>query len=310
MSNDGDPRTARLPGELEKLYEEQIAMLADRCDAYYDGKHYEAKSAAAIIHTLLYDYGKSSQSLLGQLGLKEKTKFLDSRATDLILHSAKGAWPRTVLPFKQYRDENLFSFDEWWEEQPFKLYYKDVVFTRCELIEAIRNKEGGGHVSPYTLKKIAVVRRRRSGWHRSITENDDGTTTMYVGISLTRQAPTVDSNLEEISDYELASICAIAEEVLFSITPEPENRKRMHHVDFQKPFYLSPGDVVAEKQRIREFISKLDGLTALDAHQQRLVDGFKKGLEKALETELFTSDELSKPEKISDMLKQFDISLE
>lgn len=305
MSSDKDPRTARLPGELEELYGEQVKMLAARCDAYYDEQFYEAKSAAAIIHTLLYDYGKSSQSLLGQLGLKKTTKFLDSRAPNLILHSAKGAWPRTVMPRRQHRKENLFSFDEWWEHQPFNLYYKDIVVTRRELIEAIRNKEGGGHVSSDTLKKIAAVRRSRSGWHRSITENEDGTSTIFVGISLTKQPAPQDSNTKEISDYELASVCAIAEEVLFSITPEPENRKRMHHADLQKPFYISPSEVDAEKQRIREFISKLDALAELEVHQRQGVQNLKKNLEETLDVDPFTSDDLSQPEKAMALLKQF-----
>lgn len=71
MTHPNDPHTPRLPGELEQLYQEQIAMLTDRCDAFYDGKVYEAKSAAAIIQTLVYDHGKSSQSLMGQLGTKD-----------------------------------------------------------------------------------------------------------------------------------------------------------------------------------------------------------------------------------------------
>ena len=45
--------------------------------------------------------------------------------------------------------------------------------------------------------------------------------------------------MEEISDYELASVIAIAEEVLFSLTPEPENRLRMHIEEARKPFYLT-----------------------------------------------------------------------
>lgn len=310
MCNDNDPRTARLPGELEELYDEQVKMLAARCDAYYEEQFYEAKSAAAIIHTLLYDHGKSSQSLLGQLGLKETTRFLDSRAPNLILQSGKGAWPRTVLPFRQYRKENHFSFDEWWEQQHFNLYYKDIVVTRRELIEAIRNKEGGGHVSPDTLKKIAAVRRSRSGWHSSITENEDGTSTIFVGISLAKQLPPQDSNTKEISDYELASVCAIAEELLFSITPEPENRKRMHHADFQKPFYISLSEVAAEKQRIREFITKLDALVDLEPSQRQVVQNFILNLEKCLNVEPFTSDDLSQPEKISNTLKAFNITIE
>ena len=50
---------------------------------------------------LLYDYGKSSQSILLQMGIKQDTVFLDSRVHDtLAVASMKGAWPRTPFPYR------------------------------------------------------------------------------------------------------------------------------------------------------------------------------------------------------------------
>lgn len=214
-----------------------------------------------------------------------------------------------MVPFKQYRNENLVPFDEWWEQQPFNLHFQDIEVTRAELIEAIRNKEGGGHVSPDTLKKIAAFRRARSGWHRSIAENDDGTTSMCVGVSLTRQPVEEGSDLEEISDYELAVVCAIAEEVLFSVTPEPENRKRMHDERIQGPFYLSEEAAEVERGKFRAFIAKLDALHDLERHQQGLVDSTKNHLEKNLEVNPFTSDDILRPEATVDLLKRLGVEL-
>ena len=223
-----DPRTPRLEGELEQHLREQLEMLADRCDAYYGGKVHEAKSAAAVLYILLCDKGGSQKSLFGQLGLKQKIRFLDSRHRNkLCINSAKGAWPTTVAPFQPYSEDNFVDFDKWWNQE-FLVWFNDVSFSRAELVEAVRNKEGGGHIAPLTLDKLAAVRRARSGWIRSITENGDGTTQLFVGIDLSRKPVPEESNIEDISDYELASICAIAEEVLYSITPEEERNSRLH----------------------------------------------------------------------------------
>lgn len=306
--NPNDPRTERLDGELEKLYEEQIAMLKDRCDAYYQGKFYEAKSAAAILYILLCDHGGSQKSLLGQLKKKENIKFLDSRQlNDLTINSSSGAWPRTVIPFKPFRNENLYEFEEWWTKQPFKIVFKNIEFTRQELVEAIRHKEGGGHVSPLTLKKIAAVRRNRSGWHRSIEKKEDGTTQMYVGVSLSRDPVPEDSNLEEISDYELASVCAIAEEVLFSITPEPENRLRMHHEDYKKPFYLTKEESDKCKEEIRNDIRNLELLSDFAPGDEGIVMNIKKSMEKVLEIECLTSEDCQIRKSVEENLKLFEI---
>ena len=306
--NPNDPRTERLEGELEQIYSEQITMLKDRCDSFYEGKVHEAKSASAILYTLLADHGGSHKSLLGLLGRKDEIKLLDSRQrNELTINSAKGAWPRTVIPFRPFRNEDLHDYCEWWTNQTFKLVFNDIEFTRQEIVEAIRHKEGGGHVDSFTLKKIAAVRRNRSGWQRSIEEKEDGTTQMYVGISLTNEPPPEDSNLEEISDYELACIIAISEELLFSVTPEPENRLRMHHPDFQRPFYLSKEESDKCKEEIREDLEKLDLLKNLPVGGDRIVESQKKALEAKLEIDRLTSEDCDIRQGIERNLKMFKI---
>lgn len=303
-----DPRTERLEGELEQIYSEQIAMLIDRCDSFYEGKVYEAKSASAIFYTLLADHGGSQKSLLGQLGKKAEIKFLDSRQRhELTINSAKGAWPRTVMPFKAFRKDDLHDFHDWWGSQTFKLVFKDIEFTRQEIVEAIRHKEGGGHVDSLTLKKIAAVRRNRYGWQRSITENEDGSTQMYVGISLAKQPPPEDSNIKEISDYELACIIAISEEFLFSVTPEPMNRLRMHHPVLQRPYYLSEKESDICKEEIRGDLEKLDLLENLPAGGDMLIESQKKALKAKLEIGRLTSEDCDIRQGIAYNLKMFNI---
>ena len=304
-----DPRTPRLPGELEKLLDEQLTMLKDRCEAFYEGKVHEAKSAAAIIYTLLHDHGNSSVSLLRQLELKDNTKFLDSRVrSNLISHSARGAWPRTVLPYKQYSNIDLHLFDDWWNNQIFNLHYKDITLSRGELIKAIRNIEGGSHISQQTIQKIAAVRRSRSGWFSTIEENEDGSTRMSVMVSLTKDIPDNQPNTQEISDYELASVCAIAEEVLFSLTPEPINRRRMQFPDYQKPFYLSNEESDNEKTKIREYIAFLENLTKeVEEYKARIITHSINYLKEVLEIETLTSEDAKACESTSSNLKQMRI---
>lgn len=287
-----DPRVPRLDGELEQHYKEQLEMLADRCDAFYSGKAHEAKSAAGILYILLCDKGGSQKSLLGQLGSKTDQKFLDSRVRNqLSLNSAKGAWPWTVIPFKPYRETDFVGFDDWWHQE-FHAWFGDITFTREELIETIRHKEGGGHVADLTLDKIAAVRRSRSGWHRSIREKDDGTTEFYVGVSLTKEPLPEDSDLEEISDYELACVCAIAEEVLFSLTPEPENRLRMHHSDFQQPLYWTQEQSDQAKDVLKNDVLRLQEMKeGSDAVQNTMIDAGIRAIQNALKLKRLTSED-------------------
>ncbi len=301
-----DQRVPRLEGELEKIYAQQMAMLAARCDAFYDGTVHEALSAAGILSALLSEQGQTS--LLGQLGFKEKCKFLDSRHLNrLCLNSAKGSWPTTVMPFSVYTEKYLVDFDEWWGQE-FQLWYSNIIVTREELVGAIRNKEAN-HVDPKTTKKIAAVRRSRSGWQRQITENEDGTTQMYVGVSLSRQPLPEDSKMEEISDYELASVIAIAEEVLFTLTPEPENRKRMHHPDLQKPYYLSMGESDIYKDKIRKYLVKLDEISdgKLSKMQESRIEMARKFINDALAIDCLNADQCRVSEAIAVHMKSVEL---
>jgi len=300
-----DPRKPRLPGEISQLFDEQMTMLADRCEAFYDGKNHEAKSASGILYVLLHDHGKSAKSLLTQLGLKEKTKFLDSRVRDeLTINSARGAWPRTCIPYKQYREKDLYSFDAWWNGQPFHILRKDIVFTRKELVETIRHREGGGHVAPQTEQRIAQLKRTRSPWRRSIKENEDGSTHVYVGIDLSNSPVPDDSDQVVMNDYELASVCAIAEEVLFSLTPEPDNRKRMHDEEWQKPFYLTPEESDACKDKIREDLERLEAIPDLERGKEIFVTIAKATLQNVMNLDCLNAEDYAVRRGVAYQLRQ------
>jgi len=137
-------------------------MLKKRCDDYYQGHFYEALNIASILRIMLHDH-KQSKSLLGLIDKKDKMKYLDSRVhNNLALASSEGAWTRTVVPYEKYSDGQMAEFDEWWTKQRFKIIFKDVDFSREELVLTITNQDGGAHVDPTIDKRIAGLRRTKS----------------------------------------------------------------------------------------------------------------------------------------------------
>ncbi|MDH3507085.1 MAG: hypothetical protein OEQ25_08085, partial [Gammaproteobacteria bacterium] len=165
------------------------------------GYQFEAHDVASVLRKLVHDYGKRTKSVLGQLGKKEEVRFLDTRVHgNLALPSLKGAWPRTVVPYGAYSDDNLYLFDEWWNEQRFVIQFKDVEFSRRELVLAIAQQDGGDHVDPNLDRRLAALRRTESPWVTiSGNQGEEG---------------------QRIYGFDLASICAVGEEVLYSLSED------------------------------------------------------------------------------------------
>ena len=68
--------TERLLANLE----EQIDFLRTSCALYDEGKEHEAKRIALSVRVLVHDTG-AGESLLGQLGVKDKQEFVDTSQT-------------------------------------------------------------------------------------------------------------------------------------------------------------------------------------------------------------------------------------
>ena len=105
---------------------------------------------------------------------------------------------------------------------------------------------------------------------------------------------------------ELATVCAIGEELLFSLTPEPENRKRMLFESHQKPFYLSKDESDAYKEIIRGELAKLQSLDTegLDGRQKGSVSAAIDQLEFTLNVDHLTSDDWYGALGANDLLKR------
>ena len=233
-------RSPRTQDELGAAYESALLRLRRRCDEFYEeGAVIESASVAALVRVLVHDTTQSV-SLLTQMGAKNTTKFLGSQSTGKlyiagIMNGFYGLHARTRMPFRACRETDMYEFDTWWTGQDFSVAGHS--FTRKELILAFANQEGGAHVDPNTDQRLQAIRHSPSPW--TVIDGDERF---------------------EMRGAEHGSVCAIGEEVLFSLTPEPENRTRMIDAAFQKPFYLSREVSDRIKTAIQADIVELENL--------------------------------------------------
>jgi len=130
-----------------------MAFLTRSCEAYDAGHEYEAKRIAGVLRTLLHD-SRSSRSLLGQLGLKGSTRFLDSSipinpsnllGTPGLFALDDGRWTPALDSHETY--ERRVSFDSWWTTPVTKLSDGTDVSRERYVLE-VANTEGGAHIDP------------------------------------------------------------------------------------------------------------------------------------------------------------------
>lgn len=264
----------RTKHELKAKLDLQLRQLTNRCDAYYEkGEMFEAYSAATVVRVLVHDT-RSSTSLLNQMGIKESTQYLDSRSRGNlymmgIINGYSGLHPRTRFPEKQYSEKYHFGFDEWWNHQEFNI--RGIPFTRRELVGALANKEGGAHVDETPHSKLNALNHSASPY--SASENGESWA---------------------LYGAELASMCAIGEEILFTLTPEPQNRKRMLSEAWQKPYYLSMSESDDKKEELRAIRSRLDDLLISyeeDRMKKHLIEAGISSLDNVLQIECLTSED-------------------
>lgn len=266
-------RNPRTQNELNDAYNSTLQRLKRRCDEFYEeGAVIESASVATLVRVLVHDTAQS-HSLLTQLGKKSTAKFLESQSTGKlyipgIMNGFYGLHARTRLPFRAYRESDMYDFDDWWTGQEFSVAGHK--FTRKDLILAFANQEGGAHVDPTTDQRLQAIRHTPSPWRGM-----DGDETF------------------EMRGAEHGSICAIGEEVLFSLTPEPENRARMLHEDFQKPFYLSSEESEQIKTAIQADILELESvdISSLTHHQNVHVEIAQRALRSIAEIDQLNAEQ-------------------
>jgi hypothetical protein len=134
----------------------QLAAMASSCGSYDAGNAWEATRIATAIHVIVHDGGKNNTSLLTQVGLKPRLKFVATgKAIDgrNLLRDVSLASIRVYGDGRaEYRPQcpdfqpelRLLSFNDWWERDLI-LRDRSFTLTRKRLTFNLRNIEGGAH---------------------------------------------------------------------------------------------------------------------------------------------------------------------
>lgn len=133
---------------------DQIYFLQSSAKLYDLGTEIEAKRMAVSLRVLLYDT-KNSSSLLGQMQLKKKMKFISTAQKydssnllsqqcllSMTLTSDGGTYNPLFENDNQYR---LLSCREWGNEVVFCDIHRKL-YRRKDLIQLLANMDGGAHV--------------------------------------------------------------------------------------------------------------------------------------------------------------------
>lgn len=147
------PHYIKTKVELEKELQEQIEALRDSAAAYDSSKLWEAKRLAGTAYILVHDSGKNSRSLLTQLGLKDMlyTSTVGPSDSPLPLGTIQINIPAGTCTYAPFLDAapmmQSLKFSKWYKERVF-VTGTGKPLSRMNLIFALRNQMGGGHVDP------------------------------------------------------------------------------------------------------------------------------------------------------------------
>ena len=144
--------------EVQRALEIQRQALESSCVAYDNGNRWEASRIATTVMVLVHDAGRN-QSILRQLGIKGKLRFITSafqysprnvlRETHLLSTRVYNDGTAEYAPLLDGAPHGLrrLQFHDWWESE---LIFRDGTFrlTRKRLAHVLRNQEGGAHFDP------------------------------------------------------------------------------------------------------------------------------------------------------------------
>lgn len=196
------PKVKQSKAELLKHLNENLGFLKASAAAFDAGHTGESKRLAVTIRVLLHDT-KNSKSLLGLLGFKNNTAYLntafDLNPKNLLSHHGlvglKFGENHTYHAPLSQRSGKYITFPKWWNQVVIKDKNENS-FNRRELVLALANKDGGAHVDPNLDQAYVDLTRNNSvGWMIS----SDGI------------------NTSPLNEVELYSVRQIAHEVIESI---------------------------------------------------------------------------------------------
>ena len=164
--------------ELFEQLRDQLGFLERSTRAFDEGDESEAKRLATTIRILVHDTS-ASHSLLGQLGLKERLRWVDTGerinpgnlmpTNGLVIIKVEsspggGAEVQYVPPLGKLtlgRERRPVAFAKWWETDLVK-DGRGNLFSRRGLISAVANKDGGAHVDPRLSDDYVALSRLNS----------------------------------------------------------------------------------------------------------------------------------------------------
>lgn len=163
--------------ELKQHFLEALQFLEVSSNSFDAGFHAEAKRLATTIRVLLHDT-KQSQSLLKQLGLKDKLSYRNTafplNPNNLLAHLGLVGMRMTSAGTSYFAHlddippdpeiHQFKTFETWWNEVVIK-DTKGEEFTREKLIKLLSNQDGGAHVDPALDSSYAALKHDNSvGW--------------------------------------------------------------------------------------------------------------------------------------------------
>ena len=170
-----------------------MRFLGKSCADYDAGDESEAKRLATTLRILLHDHGRSSHSLLGQLGVKERLRWFDTAkrinpnnlapTNGLVIVQVKGTGSKSEVRYVPPLGERFSAtnrparFSDWWTMEIVKDGLGQL-FSRKKIVMAVANKDGGAHIDPKLSDDYAALSRSNSLGVTAIQEGEG------VGMSL------------------------------------------------------------------------------------------------------------------------------
>lgn len=146
-------RVPRSQDDLVRQFQEQLYFLSSSCNAYDAGFEAEAKRLALIIRILAHDT-KKSQSLLLNLGLKDKLKWCDlvgeidpsnSFYLGVGIELASNPTGMRYVPALGEPKQRI-SFQQWWDGVVVLDKQASVSITRKFAVLHLADTDGGAHI--------------------------------------------------------------------------------------------------------------------------------------------------------------------
>ena len=178
--------------EIIEHLNEQMNFLKSSCQAFDFGNIAEGKRIALALRILLHDT-KNSTSLLSQLKLKDKIKFLNSAynydSNNLFAYhglvglriSSDDRGNRFFPLLESSKKKMKLQFTDWWDKPVIKDTL-NVFFTRKDIVLNIANTDGGAHIDPKLNEDYSNLSRTNTiGW-KSI--DSGGVESELIGVKL------------------------------------------------------------------------------------------------------------------------------